>query len=63
MINIKNRQLNIGDRIRCKNWKELRQVALSLSAEGYGVSVLGFADMSDDVLTITALPEGSESDE
>lgn len=60
MINIKNRQLNIGDCIHCKNWKELRQVALSLSAEGYGASVLVFADMSDDILTITALPEGSE---
>ena len=63
MINIKNRQLNIGDRIHCKNWKELRQVALSLSAEGYGVSVLGFADMSDDILTITALPEREEVNE
>ena len=60
MIDIKNRQLNIGDRIHCKNWKELRQVALSLSAEGYGVAVIGFADMSDDILTITALPEGSK---
>lgn len=50
--------LEIGDRIKCKNWQDLRITALHLSAEGYGIAVVGFADMSDDVLTITALPEG-----
>jgi len=50
--------LNVGDRIHCKNWKDLKRTALQLSAEGYGVTVIGFADMADNVLTITALPEG-----
>ena len=53
--------LKVGDRIHCKDWRDLKRTALNLSAEGYGVTVVGFADMSDDVLTITALPEGSES--
>jgi len=53
-------KLNIGDRIKCKNWQDLRITALNLSAEGYGVAVIGFADMSDDILTITDLPEGSK---
>lgn len=52
--------LKVGDRIHCKDWRDLKRTALNLSAEGYGVTVVGFADMSDDVLTITALPEGSE---
>lgn len=53
----RQQDLKFGDRIRCKNWKDLLTTALSLSAEGYGVSVIGFADMSDDILTITAVPE------
>ena len=53
--------LKVGDRIHCKDWRDLKRTALNLSAEGYGVTVVGFADMSDDILTITALPEGSES--
>lgn len=54
--------LEIGDRIKCKNWRDLKTTALNLSSEGYGVSVIGFQDMADDVLTITALPEGTEND-
>ena len=50
--------LQLGDRIHCKNWKDLKRTAFNLSAEGYGVTVIGFGDMADDVLTITALPEG-----
>lgn len=53
--------LKVGDRIHCKDWRDLKRTALNLSAEGYGVTVVGFADMADDVLTITALPEGRES--
>ena len=60
MADLKQRDLQIGDRIHCKNWKDLRTTALQLSAEGYGVAVIGFADMSEDILTITALPEGSK---
>lgn len=52
--------LQIGDKIRCRNWRDLRATALQLSSYGYGVSVIGFEDMSDDILTITALPEGKE---
>lgn len=56
------RTLRIGDRIHCKNWKDLRNTAFHLSAEGYGVEVIGWADMSEDILTITALPEGGQND-
>ena len=52
-------QLNIGDKIHCRSWKDLQNTALQLSSEGYGISVIGFSDMSDDILTITALPEGN----
>lgn len=55
-------QLQIGDRIHCKNWRDLKATALQLSSEGYGVEVIGFSDMSEDILTITALPEGSCND-
>ena len=56
------KKLSIGDRICCKNWKDLKNTALGLSGEGYGVEVIGFADMSDNVLTITALPEEEEKE-
>ena len=47
-------ELRVGDKIHCKNWKDLRRTALVLSTEGYGVTVIGFSDMSDNILTITA---------
>lgn len=53
----------VGDKIYCGSWKDLKNTALHLSAEGYGVAVLGFGDMSDDVLTITALPDPEEDNE
>lgn len=46
-----------GEKIKCKNWKDLKSKALHLSSLGYGVAVVGFSDMSDDVLTITELPD------
>lgn len=49
-----NTEWNVGDKIQCKDWKDLRTKALILSTYGYGVSVVGFSDMSDDILTITA---------
>lgn len=55
--------LEIGTRIKCKSWRELKNYALCLSSEGYGVTVIGFADMSDNVLTITALPDKEGKDE
>lgn len=49
--------LQLGDKIHCKNWRDLKKTAFQLSSEGYGVEVIGFSDMSEDILTITALPE------
>ena len=56
------RDLQSGDRIHCHSWRDLMNTAFHLSAEGYGVEVIGFADMSDNVLTITAQPEGGQND-
>ena len=52
----------VGDRLYCRTWKDLQKQALLLSSEGYGVSVIGFGDMSDNVLTITAEKEGEENE-
>ena len=54
------KQLNVGDKIHFKSWKKLLATALDLSSLGYGVAVLGFADMSENVLTVTALPTEGE---
>ena len=51
---VKRDGLQAVDRIHCHSWKNLKQIAFALSSEGYGVAVIGFADMSDNVLTITA---------
>lgn len=52
----KARLYHIGDRIKCKNIRELRNLAFLLSTDGYGVAVQGYADLLDNVLTVTALP-------
>jgi len=57
MERVDNIKLAIGDKIRCKNWRELKQIAFQLSTEGYGVQIIGFKDMDETVLTIAALPE------
>lgn len=49
--------IHVGKRISCRTWDDLRVKALYLSSIGYGVAVNGFKDMSDNVLTITAIPE------
>ncbi len=49
-----SQEFHYGDKIHCKDWKDLRRTALILTSIGYGVSVVGFSDMSDDILTITA---------
>lgn len=54
------RVLQVGDRIQCKDNRDLRKWALNLSAEGYGIAIFGFHDIYDHILTITDLPEGSE---
>ena len=48
---------DVGDRIHFVSWKRLLAKALDLSSVGYGVAVIGFDDMDENVLTITALPE------
>ena len=53
----------IGDRIHYHSFGDLRRSALVLSSVGYGVAVLGFDDMSDNILTIIALPERKEETE
>ena len=52
----------VGDRIHFISWKQLLINALFLSSEGYGVSVIGFENMSANCLTITALPERKKTE-
>ena len=52
------KDLEIGDKIKCKSWQDMKITALNLSAEGYGIAVIGFSDLQENILTITALPEG-----
>ena len=54
--------LQLGDKIYCKNWNDLKRTAFQLSSEGYGVTCIGYAGMIDNILTITALPEASTCD-
>jgi hypothetical protein len=55
-----NRDFEEGEKIHCKSWQDLRTTALCLSSKGYGVAVIGFSDMSDDILTVTEVPEEKE---
>ena len=47
----------LNQKIHFRTWKKLLSTAFHLSSLGYGVAVIGFADMSENILTITALPE------
>lgn len=51
------KDLEVFDKIKCKNWQDMKITALNLSAEGYGIAVIGFSDLQENILTITALPE------
>lgn len=55
--------IHVGKKISCRTWTDLKAKALYLSSIGYGVAVNGFKDMSDNVLTITALPEENDQNE
>ena len=55
-----NREFTQGEKIHCKSWQDLFTTALCLSSKGYGVAVIGFSDMSDDILTVTEVPEVKE---
>ena len=52
--------LELGQKIQFKSHRALMAMALNLSAEGYGVAILGYHDIYSHVLTITALPEEGE---
>lgn len=56
-------ELKLGDKIYCKDNRDLRRWALNLSAEGYGVAVLGYHDIYEHILTVTELPIGEEEKE
>ena len=58
-----NRILQLGDKIQCKDNRDMRRWALNLSAEGYGIALLGYHDIYENILTITALPEGEGEDD
>ena len=47
----------VGDRIECVFDRVLKRTAFNLSSRGYGVAVVGFRDIEDHVLTVTAVPE------
>ena len=55
--------LNLGDKIHCKDNRDLRRWALQLSSEGYGVAILGYHDIYQHILTVTALPIGEEEED
>jgi len=55
-------KINVGDKIHCKNVRDLKHTAFQLSSEGYGVAVIGYADIEDHVLTITAGKEQHVTD-
>lgn len=52
-----------GDKIQCESSKDLKRWALNLSAEGYGIGILGYHDLYDHVLTIMELPPEEENRE
>ena len=55
-------KFKIGDKLFFNSWKALLDMAFKLSAEGYGVSTIGFDNMSNNMLTITALPEKGDAE-
>ena len=48
----------IGDKIKFDSHKALLSKALHLSADGYGIGILGYHDMFEHILTILAVPGG-----
>jgi len=46
-----------GEKIKFSTHQTLMTKALYLSAEGYGVAIIGYHDMFEHILTITDLPE------
>ena len=48
--------LKEGDKIACRNWKDCKDTAFYLSSLGYGVGVLGFEAIQDNIITILEVP-------
>ena len=46
-----------GAKIPCESFRDLRHWALTLSSLGYGIAVIGFHDIYENILTVTAVPE------
>lgn len=57
VIDLQTQKYELGQRIECLTFQEMKRLALRLSSLGYGVGILGFNDIEYHVLTITALPE------
>ena len=51
-----------GEKIQFSSQKALMVKALHLSAEGYGIGIIGYHDMYEHILTIMAVPEEKEGD-
>lgn len=54
------RDLQINDRIHCRNWKDLQETVRDLVDEGYHIEVRGWESMMNNVITITKIPGGEE---
>lgn len=52
----------VDDKVRFSSWRSLKQNALCWAALGYGVCVVGFHGIQENILTITALPEEKKED-
>lgn len=50
-------RFQIGQRLQFNSHSKLMAMALYLSSEGYGVALVGYHDMYEHILTITALPK------
>lgn len=55
-------QYVIGDKIKFNSHKALLAKALHLSAEGYGIGILGYHDMFEHILTILQVPDQEEGE-
>ena len=51
------KQYEVGDKIECATFQKMKWMAFRLSSKGYGVAVIGLADIEEHTLTITATPE------
>ena len=59
----KDKKLELGQRIAFNSRKDLEAKALLLSANGYGVALIGYTDIAASILTITAVPGGGEGED